>query len=123
MFFLVSFFLLFLLFFSETWRNVLLLVYFFSFLIHIGKADNTWATEVVGPAVEMIRSFLNQDSSLVPDSDTPDTTGVNTMQRDLWTQYTCKVRTGLLPKGTVFVCSISPSRIVVYLWCLYRRVV
>ncbi|RXI04735.1 hypothetical protein DVH24_039009 [Malus domestica] len=54
------------------------------------KADNTWATEVVGPAVEMIRSFLNQDSSLVPDSDTPDTTGVNTMQRDLWTQYTCK---------------------------------
>ncbi|TQE02092.1 hypothetical protein C1H46_012278 [Malus baccata] len=54
------------------------------------KADNTWATEVVEPAVEMIRSFLNQDSSLVPDSDTPDTTGVNTMQRDLWTQYTCK---------------------------------
>lgn len=68
--------------------------FFFSFLIHIGKADNTWATEVVGPAVEMIRSFLNQDSSLVPDSDTPDTTGVNTLQRDLWTQYTCKVRTG-----------------------------
>ncbi|XP_009364861.2 LOW QUALITY PROTEIN: tRNA dimethylallyltransferase 2 [Pyrus x bretschneideri] len=54
------------------------------------KADNTWATEVVGPAVEMIRSFLNQDSSLVPDSDTRYTIGVNTMQRDLWTQYTCK---------------------------------
>ncbi|XP_034222498.1 tRNA dimethylallyltransferase 2 isoform X2 [Prunus dulcis] len=54
------------------------------------KSDDTWAAEVVGPAVEMIRSFLNWDASLVPDLDTSNSSGMNVIQRDLWTQYTCK---------------------------------
>lgn len=63
------------------------------FLKHIvGQSDDTWAAEVVGPAVELVKSFLNQDATLVPDSVTPNSTEMNMIQRDLWTQYTCKVR-------------------------------
>ncbi|ONI01083.1 hypothetical protein PRUPE_6G120800 [Prunus persica] len=54
------------------------------------KSDDTWAAEVVGPAVEMIRSFLNRDASSVPDLDTSNSSGMNVIQRDLWAQYTCK---------------------------------
>ncbi|XP_016648481.1 PREDICTED: tRNA dimethylallyltransferase 2 isoform X2 [Prunus mume] len=54
------------------------------------KSDDTWAAEVVVPAVEMIRSFLNRDASLVPDLDTSNSSGMNVIQRDLWTQHTCK---------------------------------
>ncbi|XP_062015105.1 tRNA dimethylallyltransferase 2 [Rosa rugosa] len=54
------------------------------------KSDDTWAAEVVGPAVDLIRSFLNQEATLVPNLDTPNSTEMNMIQRDLWTQYTCK---------------------------------
>lgn len=60
----------------------------------IGKSDDTWAAEVVGPAVETIRSFLDHDTTLVPDLDTANSTEMNMSKRDLWTQYTCKVRSG-----------------------------
>nr|XP_011459274.1 PREDICTED: tRNA dimethylallyltransferase 2 isoform X2 [Fragaria vesca subsp. vesca] len=54
------------------------------------QSDDTWYAEVVGPAVELVKSFLNQDPTLVPDSVTPNSTEMNMIQRDLWTQYTCK---------------------------------
>lgn len=61
---------------------------------------------MVGPAVDMIRSFLNWNASSVPDLDTSNSSGMNVIQRDLWTQYTCKVRNGWIPSGTVSVRSI-----------------
>lgn len=65
------------------------------FVTHIiGKSDDAWAAEVVGPAAELIRSFLNHDTTLVPDLDTANSTEMNMIKRDLWIQYTCKVRSG-----------------------------
>ncbi|KAK8596152.1 hypothetical protein V6N13_000802 [Hibiscus sabdariffa] len=55
------------------------------------KSDECWAGQVVGPAVEIIRSFLNDDYSTgwrVSDEESKTVTDI--VQRDLWTQYVCK---------------------------------
>ncbi|XP_050369956.1 tRNA dimethylallyltransferase 2 isoform X2 [Argentina anserina] len=54
------------------------------------KSDATWAAEVVGPAAELIRSFLNQEVALVTNLDTLNSSEINMIQRDLWTRYTCE---------------------------------
>ncbi|TYH02177.1 hypothetical protein ES288_A09G118200v1 [Gossypium darwinii] len=54
------------------------------------KSDECWAVQVVGPAVKMIRSFLNKDDSNGRTLDGESKTSTDTVQRDLWTQYVCK---------------------------------
>ncbi|KAL1082126.1 hypothetical protein V6Z11_D09G114200 [Gossypium hirsutum] len=54
------------------------------------KSDECWAVQVVGPAVKMIRSFLNKDDSNGQTPDGESKTSTDTVQRDLWTQYICK---------------------------------
>ncbi|GMI97242.1 tRNAisopentenyltransferase 2 [Hibiscus trionum] len=54
------------------------------------KSDECWAGQVVGPAVEVIRSFLNEDYSTGRVSDEESKTVTDIVQRDLWTQYVCK---------------------------------
>ncbi|MBA0829892.1 hypothetical protein Goarm_014465 [Gossypium armourianum] len=54
------------------------------------KSDECWAVQVVGPAVKMIRSFLNKDDSNGQTLDGESKTSTDTVQRDLWTQYVCK---------------------------------
>ncbi|KAL4285384.1 hypothetical protein GQ457_16G008510 [Hibiscus cannabinus] len=55
------------------------------------KSDECWAEQVVRPAVEIIRSFLDEDYSRgwrVSDEESKTVTDI--AQRDLWTQYVCK---------------------------------
>lgn len=59
-----------------------------------GKSDEYWATQVVGPAVRIIRSFLDDDDRTENALDGEDKTVTDTVQRELWTQYICKVSHG-----------------------------
>ncbi|XVF46866.1 hypothetical protein PTKIN_Ptkin03bG0062700 [Pterospermum kingtungense] len=53
------------------------------------KSDECWATQVVGPAVKIISSFLDEDDRTEHALDGKNKT--DTVQRDdLWTQYICK---------------------------------
>ncbi|KAK2994410.1 hypothetical protein RJ640_009637 [Escallonia rubra] len=52
----------------------------------LGLSEDTWTADVVGPSVEILRSYFNEDRSLLPDSNPR-----KLIQRDLWTQYMCKV--------------------------------
>ncbi|KAI9076248.1 hypothetical protein K1719_041821 [Acacia pycnantha] len=54
------------------------------------KSDNIWTGQVVDPAVKVIRSFLGDNESLSSTSVTSNSSGMKILQRDLWTQYTCK---------------------------------
>uniref|UniRef100_A0A5B6YKJ1 Putative tRNA dimethylallyltransferase 2 n=1 Tax=Davidia involucrata TaxID=16924 RepID=A0A5B6YKJ1_DAVIN len=53
--------------------------------------DDSWAAHVVELSVKIIRSYFNEDSSLVSYSEARNgTEGLKLTQRDLWTQYVCK---------------------------------
>ncbi|GMY15867.1 tRNA dimethylallyltransferase 2-like [Fagus crenata] len=54
------------------------------------KSDDSWASQVVEPAAKMIRSFLNDNASSMPEMEAPNNMGPKLIQRDLWTQYICK---------------------------------
>ncbi|KAJ8440582.1 hypothetical protein Cgig2_028711 [Carnegiea gigantea] len=58
----------------------------------LGFSEDTWFTQVVGPAAKIINAFLNSDSisdSMPCNGDT----GVQKLdERDLWTQYICEAR-------------------------------
>ncbi|KAL7202182.1 hypothetical protein ACSBR1_033786 [Camellia fascicularis] len=55
-------------------------------------SDDSWAAHVVVSSAKIIRSYLSEDESLVPDSESrTGTEGLKLFQRDLWTQYVCKV--------------------------------
>ena len=64
-----------------------------SYRLHyiLGKSDNVWVGQVVEPAMKIVKSFLSEDESLLPSSGTSNSTGKKLIQRDLWTQYICKV--------------------------------
>ncbi|XP_022142687.1 tRNA dimethylallyltransferase 2 isoform X2 [Momordica charantia] len=53
------------------------------------KVEDSWTAQVVEPAVHIIKSFL-EDSCLATEKATPHDSG-QTIKRDLWTQYMCKV--------------------------------
>jgi hypothetical protein len=57
----------------------------------LGKSDDLWASRVVEPAAKIIRSFLNENGSSMAYLEAPNRTSQKLIQRDLWTQYTCKV--------------------------------
>lgn len=67
--------------------------YSFIFL-YPGKSDESWAADVVGPAVNIITTFLSDNERMVPKLEDPESTSKESIQRDLWTQYTCKVCNG-----------------------------
>ncbi|KAL5580293.1 hypothetical protein UlMin_012735 [Ulmus minor] len=54
------------------------------------KSDDIWEEEVVEPAVKIVRSFLNQDAGSAPGKEAPNSNGTKLLERELWTQYTCK---------------------------------
>ncbi|XP_030957868.1 LOW QUALITY PROTEIN: tRNA dimethylallyltransferase 2-like [Quercus lobata] len=54
------------------------------------KSDDSWALQVVEPAEKIIRSFLNENASSMPDLEAPNNMGPKLIQRDLWTQYICQ---------------------------------
>ncbi|KAK0605539.1 hypothetical protein LWI29_027926 [Acer saccharum] len=55
------------------------------------KSDESWASQVVGPAVEIIRTFLSEeDERSVSNLMGPKDISVKSTERDLWTQYICK---------------------------------
>ncbi|XP_044482022.1 tRNA dimethylallyltransferase 2 isoform X2 [Mangifera indica] len=54
------------------------------------KSDESWAADVVGPAVNIITTFLSDKERMVPKLEDPKSTSKEPIQRDLWTQYTCK---------------------------------
>ncbi|XP_059430530.1 tRNA dimethylallyltransferase 2 isoform X2 [Corylus avellana] len=51
------------------------------------KSDDLWASRVVEPAAKIIRSFLDENGSSMAQNRMSE----KLIQRDLWTQYTCKV--------------------------------
>ncbi|KAK4607691.1 hypothetical protein RGQ29_001495 [Quercus rubra] len=51
---------------------------------------DSWALQVVEPAEKIIRSFLNENASSMPDLEAPNNMGPKLIQRDLWTQYICQ---------------------------------
>ncbi|KAL4611629.1 hypothetical protein ACB092_08G139300 [Castanea dentata] len=54
------------------------------------KSDDSWALHVVEPAEKIVRSFLNENASSMPDLEAPNNMGLKLIQRDLWTQYICQ---------------------------------
>ncbi|KAG2674491.1 hypothetical protein I3760_13G138800 [Carya illinoinensis] len=54
------------------------------------NSEDLWASEVVEPAAKTIRSFLNENAISMNDSEALNSMGQKLIQRDLWTQYTCK---------------------------------
>lgn len=54
------------------------------------KSEDSWAAQVVEPTANIIRSFLDENASSMPDSEAPNSMGQKLIQRDLWTQYVCK---------------------------------
>ncbi|XP_022755943.1 tRNA dimethylallyltransferase 2 isoform X2 [Durio zibethinus] len=54
------------------------------------KSDECWAMQVVVPAVKIIKSFLNGDDGTECALNGENKTIMDTVQRDLWTQYICK---------------------------------
>ena len=53
----------------------------------LGKSDDSWVSQAVEPATKVIRSFLNENASSIPDLEAPNNMGPKLIQRDLWTQY------------------------------------
>ncbi|PSS03145.1 TRNA dimethylallyltransferase [Actinidia chinensis var. chinensis] len=54
-------------------------------------SDDLWVANVVQPSSRIVLSYLNDDESLVTDSEVRTCTGgLKLMERDLWTQYICK---------------------------------
>ncbi|XP_010521680.1 PREDICTED: tRNA dimethylallyltransferase 2 [Tarenaya hassleriana] len=51
------------------------------------KSEESWAAQVVRPASEIIRSFLNGEATSVSDAENHKGKSV---ERDLWTQYVCE---------------------------------
>lgn len=54
----------------------------------LGASDETWAAEVVEPAVTIIESFLNRQSC--PENARNNTDNIKLKQRDLWSRYICE---------------------------------
>ncbi|KAJ9177968.1 hypothetical protein P3X46_009891 [Hevea brasiliensis] len=54
------------------------------------KSDESWYIQVVGSAVEIIRSFLSEDGRSLLDLGACDGARMKTIERNLWTQYVCK---------------------------------
>ncbi|KAF9676255.1 hypothetical protein SADUNF_Sadunf09G0119500 [Salix dunnii] len=54
------------------------------------RSDELWAGQVVGTAVNVIRAFLTEKRSAVPDLGTHAGSGMKSVERKLWTQYICK---------------------------------
>ncbi|KAK3032651.1 hypothetical protein RJ639_034917, partial [Escallonia herrerae] len=75
----------------------------------LGFSEDTWTADVVGHSVEILRSYFNEDRSLLPDSDPR-----NLIQRDLWTQYMCKV--GDYVQWIYLFC------VYVYVTCLFLHI-
>jgi hypothetical protein len=57
----------------------------------LGKSDDLWASRVVELAAKIIRSFLDENGSSLPYLEAQNRMSEKLIQRDLWTQYTCKV--------------------------------
>ncbi|KAJ0083474.1 hypothetical protein Patl1_30478 [Pistacia atlantica] len=70
------------------------------------ESDESWAADVVEPAVNIITTFLGDKERLVPKLEDQKSTSKETIQRDLWTQYICKMKV-LALKLLCFVTSID----------------
>ena len=55
----------------------------------LGKVEDSWTAQVVVPAVQIIRSFL-EDCCSATETMNPQSSG-QTIKKDLWTQYVCQV--------------------------------
>lgn len=54
-------------------------------------SDESWTVNVVGPSIQIIKSYFDKNTHLVPDFKARnDTTGSKLIDRDLWTQHICK---------------------------------
>ncbi|CAN0916685.1 tRNA dimethylallyltransferase 2 [Linum grandiflorum] len=80
------------------------------------KSDDSWTTQVLGPAVQIVESFLDKEGTLPVRDCTTDGATTTTIERDLWTQYTCKVwfkvsRSGLNFRNTydIVVCYVEQA--------------
>ncbi|RVX20182.1 tRNA dimethylallyltransferase 2 [Vitis vinifera] len=59
--------------------------------LDLGNPSASWAADVVEPSVKIIRSFLRDDASSIPDLEGRNgAEGLKSINRDLWTQYICK---------------------------------
>ncbi|KAK3205779.1 hypothetical protein Dsin_019825 [Dipteronia sinensis] len=54
------------------------------------KSDESWDSQVVGSAVEIVRTFLSEDERSVSNLMGPKDTSVKSTERDLWAQYICQ---------------------------------
>ncbi|KAL3718267.1 hypothetical protein ACJRO7_003411 [Eucalyptus globulus] len=59
------------------------------------RSEDSWIKQVVQPSVQCVRSFYEERVSIVPDDEAPKGSATNLLQRDLWTQYICKVSKSL----------------------------
>ncbi|KAI3420520.1 uncharacterized protein J3R85_012736 [Psidium guajava] len=54
------------------------------------QSEDSWMKQVVQPSVQCIRSYYEERVHIMPDVEGPKGSATNFLQRDLWTQYTCK---------------------------------
>lgn len=66
-------------------------LYIFNGLAIAGNSYEIWAEKVVQPATEIVRSFLSQGACPATIRGEVNDIGAKIVERDLWTQYICKV--------------------------------
>nr|AFK41335.1 unknown [Lotus japonicus] len=54
------------------------------------KSDDVWKGQVVESSMKIVNSFLSENGSMSSTCSMSNDTGMKIVQRDLWTQYTCK---------------------------------
>lgn len=55
------------------------------------NSGDSWTTRVVEPCMNIIKSFLYENISLVRNSKMLNCSDIQSVARDLWTQYVCEV--------------------------------
>lgn len=98
-------------------RRIIRLQTLFGWNIHFVDAtqsllcfsDTSWSSYVVEPSVKIISSYLNEDKSLLSNSEACNgTEGLKLIQRDLWTQRICKRSSNCLALVSLVSKSDSP---------------
>lgn len=72
--------------------NINLLNYLLIWILYVlGKSNDVWTSQVLESATKIVKSFLSENGSLSSTFGMSNDTGTKIIQRDLWTQYICKV--------------------------------
>lgn len=73
--------------FCVFFHQLIFWIIYWSWYYVLGRSNDVWNSQVVETAMKIVTSFLSENGNLSVSNGN----GMKTIQRDLWTQYTCKV--------------------------------